>query len=200
MPNGALIISCSGDGFPRAITAFMWYNGSMMEATELKDSIAEAVQDYANKKQQDGVKSLSRMNPEKVGLILYLFCLGVSQSQMVKRHGICHKTIKHTLQEYADHLGKWTAVGARLSKQLFLNLHSLEEDIIEKLRDRMDSGKLKPNFRDVYYVSTAKEKSWQQAHRVQERKKETTFTRNVVTQEEYEKTLAKARERMRELG
>ena len=167
-----------------------------MEATELKESIAEAVQGYANKKQQDGVKSLSRMDPEKVGLILYLFCLGVSQSQMVKRHKICHKTIKKTLMEYADHLGKWTAVGARLSKQLFLNLHSLEEDIIEKLRDRMDSGKLKPNFRDVYYVSTAKEKSWQQAQRVEERKKETTFTRNVVTQEEYEKTLAKARARM----
>ena len=157
-------------GFHGAITAFMWYNGSMMEATELKENIAEAVQEYANKKQEEGIKSLSRMNPEKVGLILYLFCLGVSQSQMVKKHNICHKTIKHTLMEYADHLGKWTEVGARLSKQLFLNLHSLEEDIIEKLRERMESGKLKATFRDVYYVSTAKEKSWQQAHRVEERK------------------------------
>jgi len=98
--------------------------------------------------------------------------------------------------EYADHLGKWTEVGARLSKQLFLNLHSLEEDIIEEVRERMESGKLKPSFRDVYYVSTAKEKSWQQAHRIEERKKETTFTRNVVTQEEYENVLAKARERL----
>ena len=177
----------------------MWYNGSMMEATELKESIAEAVQDYANKKQHDGVKSLSRMDPEKVGLILYLFCLGVSQSQMVKRHKICHKTIKHTLQEYADHLGKWTEVGARLSKQLFLNLHSLEEDIIEKLRERMESGKLKATFRDVYYVSTAKEKSWQQAQRIEERKKEAGYARNVVSQEDYEDVLAKARERMARL-
>jgi len=183
-------------GFRRAITASMWYNGSMMEATELKENIAEAVQEYANKKQQQRVKSLSRMNPEKVGLILYLFCLGVSQSQMVKRHGICHKTIKHTLMEYADHLGKWTEVGARLSKQLFLNLHSLEEDIIEKLRDRMESGKLKPNLRDVYYVSTAKEKSWQQAHRVEERKKEAGCSRNVVSQEEYENVLEKVRLKM----
>ena len=174
----------------------MWYNGSMMEAPELKESIADAVQEYANQKQQEGVKSLSRMNPEKVGLILYLFCLGVSQSQIVKKHNICHKTIKHTLMEYADHLGKWTEVGARLSKQLFLNLHSLEEDIIEKLRDRMDSGKLKPNFRDVYYVSTAKEKSWQQAHRVEERRKETRYTRNVVSQEEYENVLEKVRLKM----
>ena len=136
----------------------------MIEAPELKESIADAVQEYASKKQEEGIKSLSRMNPEKVGLILYLFCLGVSQSQMVKKHNICHKTIKHTLMEYADHLGKWTEVGVRLSKQLFLKLHSLEEDIIEKLRERMESGKLKATFRDVYYVSTAKEKSWQQAH------------------------------------
>ena len=168
-----------------------------LEATELKASIADAVSEYADKKRDEGVKSLSRMNPEKVGLILYLFCLGVSQSQMVKRHKICHKTIKHTLMEYADHLGKWTEVGARLSKQLFLNLHSLEEDITEKLRERMESGKLKATFRDVYYVSTAKEKSWQQAHRIEERRKETGISRNVVTQEEYDKTLARARERMR---
>ena len=83
-----------------------------------------------------------------------------------------------------------------MSKQLFLNLHSLEEDIVEDVRGRMESGKLKPSFRDVYYVSTAKEKSWQQAHRIEERKKETTFTRNVVTQEEYDKTLARARDKM----
>tara|TARA_B100000212_G_scaffold270682_1_gene210084 strand:- start:510 stop:1025 length:516 start_codon:yes stop_codon:yes gene_type:complete len=169
----------------------------MIEAPELKQSIADAVSEYADKKRDEGVKSLSRMNPEKVGLILYLFCLGVSQSQMVKRHGICHKTIKHTLMEYADHLGKWTEVGARLSKELFLNLHSLEEDIIEEVRTRMESGKLKPSFHDVYYVSTAKEKSWQQAHRIEERKKETTFNRNVISQENYEKVLAKARERMK---
>ena len=166
----------------------------MLEAPELKESIAEAVHEYANKKRDEGVKSLSRMNPEKVGQILYLFCLGVSQSQMVKRHKICHKTIKHTLTEYADHLGKWTEVGARLSKQLFLNLHSLEEDIIADVRERMESGKLKTNFRDVYYVSTAKEKSWQQAHRIEERRED---TRNFVTQEDYEATLAKARGKMR---
>ena len=61
----------------------------------------------------------------------------------------------------------------------------------------MKSGKLKATFRDVYYVSTAKEKSWQQAHRIEERKKDTTFNRNVVSQENYEKVLAKARERMK---
>ena len=60
----------------------------------------------------------------------------------------------------------------------------------------MESGKLKASFRDVYYVSTAKEKFWQQAHRIDERKKETAFTRNVVSQEDYEKVLARAKDRM----
>ena len=64
---------------------------------------------------------------------------------------------------------------------MFLNIHSLEEDIIEDVRERMESGKLKPNFRDVYYVSTAEEKSWQQIHRIEERRKETTFNRNIVS-------------------
>ena len=86
--------------------------------------------------------------------------------------------------------------GDRLSKQLFLNLHSLDEDIVEEVRTRMESGKLKATFRDVYYVSTAKEKSWQQAYRIEERKKETGYTRNVMIQEDYEKTLAAARRKL----
>ena len=86
--------------------------------------------------------------------------------------------------------------GDRLSKQLFLNLHSLDEDIVEEVRTRMESGKLKATFSDVYYVSTAKEKSWQQAYRIEERKKETGYTRNVMIQEDYEKTLAAARQKL----
>ena len=60
----------------------------ILEATGLKESIVDAVHEYASKKQEEGVKSLSRMNPEKVGLILYLFSLGISQSQMVKKHRV----------------------------------------------------------------------------------------------------------------
>ena len=48
----------------------------------------------------------------------------------------------------------------------------------------------------MYYVSTAKEKSWQLAYRIEERKKEAGYARNVVSQEEYEDVLAKAREKI----
>ena len=42
---------------------------------------------------------------------------------------------------------------------MFLNLKSLEEDIIEQVRARMESGKLEDTLRDFYYVSSAMEKS-----------------------------------------
>lgn len=64
----------------------------------------------------------------------------------------------------------------------------------------MEIGKLKATFRDIYYVSTTKEKSRNQAHRIEERKKEITHTRNVVTRKGYEKTLAKVRERMGQMA
>ena len=58
--EGCFFFFLNGMGFRGAITAFMWYNGSMkLETTELKESIADAVNDFANKKRKAGVKSLS---------------------------------------------------------------------------------------------------------------------------------------------
>ena len=96
--------------------------------------------EYAKQKKLEGIKSLSRHNPQKVGLILYLFSQGVSQSQMVKKYHLSHSTIKHTLMEYADHAGEWAKLGAKISKMLFLELSSLEEDMIEQVREQLHSG------------------------------------------------------------
>ncbi len=93
--------------------------------TELKESIAEAVHEFAQQKQLDGIKSLSRYNPQKVGMILYLFSQGVSQSQMVKKYNLSHQTIKHTIIEYADHAGEWAKLSAKISRTLFLELSSI---------------------------------------------------------------------------
>tara|TARA_B100001093_G_scaffold219806_1_gene210771 strand:+ start:1176 stop:1370 length:195 start_codon:yes stop_codon:yes gene_type:complete len=64
----------------------------------------------------------------------------------------------------------------------------------------MEIGKLEATFRDLYYLPTAKEKSRQQVDRIKDRKNEAGDTRNIVIQEDYEKTLAKAIERMEQLG
>ena len=126
---------------------------------ELKEDIAEAVHEFAKKKQLEGVKSLSRHNPKKVGLILYLFSQGVSQSQMVKKYHLSHGTIKRTLMEYADYTGKWVEMGTKLSKMLFLDLHSLLEDMIEQVREQLNNGELKPVIRDLMHLSIALEKA-----------------------------------------
>ena len=166
---------------------------------ELKKDIAEAVHEFAKKKQLEGVKSLSRHNPQKVGLILYLFSQGVSQSQMVKKYHLSHGTIKHTLIEYADYTRKWAELGSKLSKMLFLELSSLEEDMIEQVRERLHSGELKPTFRDLMYISIALEKAWNQSLRARENVEEVKPERPMITQQDYEETVAAAKERMKEL-
>lgn len=166
---------------------------------ELKKDIAEAVHEFAKKKQLERVKSLSRHNPQKVGLILYLFSQGVSQSQMVKKYHLSRGTIKTTLIEYADYTGKWVELGSKLSKMLFLELSSLEEDMIEQVRERLHSGELKPTFSDLLYISIALDKAWQQADRARDRSEEVKPERRVVTQQMYEETLAAAKKRMAEL-
>ena len=166
---------------------------------ELKESIAEAVHEFAKQKQLEGVKSLSRHNPQKVGLILYLFSQGVSQSQMVKKYHLSHGTIKSTLMEYADYTGKWAELGTKLSKMLFLDLHSLEMDMVEQIRERLSSGELVPTFSDLLYVSIALEEAWQQSVRAIDRSEEVNPERPMVTQQNYEDTLAAAKARMAEL-
>ena len=167
--------------------------------SELKKSIAEAVHEFAKHKKLEGIKSLSRHNPQKVGLILYLFSQGVSQSQMVKKYHLSHGTIKSTLMEYADYTGKWAELGTKLSKMLFLDLHSLEMDMVEQIRERLRSGELIPTFKDLLYVSIALEKAWQQADRARDRSEEVKPERPMITQQNYDDTLAAAKARMAEL-
>jgi hypothetical protein len=166
---------------------------------ELKKDIASAVDEFAKQKKLEGIKSLSRHNPKKVGLILYLWSQGVSQSQMVKKYHLSHGTIKSTLIKYADYTGKWAELGSKLSKMLFLDLHSLEEEMIEQVRERLHSGELKPTFRDLMYISIALDKAWQQADRARDRSEEVKPERPMVTQQDYEDTLAAAKARMAEL-
>jgi len=103
--------------------------------SELKESIAEAVHEFAKHKKLEGIKSLSRHNPKKAGKILYLFSQGVSQSTMSRHYGLHHDTIKHTLMEYANHTSRWRQLGTEINRRLFLELSSIEEDMVDSLRE-----------------------------------------------------------------
>ena len=166
--------------------------------SSLKESIAEAVHAYAREKQLEGVKSLSRYNPQKVGLILYLFSQGVSQTQMVQKYHLSHRTIKHTIIEYADHVGKWAEVGSKLAKRMFLKLSCLHDDVLDNIQRQFDEGKYKPVIKDIMYLSIAIEKTWQQSDRARDRSEPVPETPG-VTHEQYQATVAAAKERMKEL-
>jgi hypothetical protein len=58
---------------------------------------------------------------------------------------------------------------------------------------------LVPTFSDLLYVSIALEKAWQQADRARDRSEEVKPERPMITQQNYEDTLAAARKRMAEL-
>ena len=127
------------------------------------------------------------------------FSQGVSQSTMSRHYGLHHDTIKHTLMEYANHTSHWRKLGTEINRRLFLELSSIEEDMVDSLREQMDKGELKPTFRDLMYISIALDKAWQQADRARDRSDEVKPERPIVTQQNYEDTLAAAKARMAEL-
>jgi hypothetical protein len=53
---------------------------------KLKSNIQEAIKEIAADKELQKVKSLSRHNPMKVAEILYLYSIGKSQTQIVKKY------------------------------------------------------------------------------------------------------------------
>ena len=117
---------------------------------------------------------------------------------MSRHYGLHHDTIKHTLMEYANHTSHWRKLGTEINRRLFLELSSIEEDMVDSLREQMDKGELKPTFSDLLPVSVALDKAERQATRARDRSDEVKPER-VVTQQMYEETLAAARKRMAEL-
>jgi hypothetical protein len=125
------------------------------EKEQLLADIGHAIEEVAYKKEVAKVKSLSRYNPEKVAKILYLYSTGVSQTAMVRKHGIDRETVINTLVEYADHKGKFRELGGKLSGRNYVNLSSLTEDLVESLRHRLEIGDIEASFRDLKDLSIA---------------------------------------------
>ena len=124
---------------------------------ELSSKINDAIREYADK--CGGIKALECYNPLKVAEILMAHSQGKTQSHMVVHMGLHRPTISRVLAIYADHFGTWKELGGKLAAYNYLNLSSLEEDMIESVRGEMDSGALKPTFKDIKEISIAKANS-----------------------------------------
>jgi len=167
------------------------------EEVELKSSIQEAIKEIAADKELQKVKSLSRHNPMKVAEILYLYSIGKSQTQIVKKYNIQRSTVIQVLVDYADHLGQLRDVAGKIAAKNYMQLSSLEEDLVDKVRDRLENDpEMEVSFRDLKELSIAKANAFRETMTTRGEATSISEERKVITQEDYEDTLKAARERL----
>jgi len=164
---------------------------------ELKSSIQKAIKEIAADKELQKVKSLSRHNPMKVAEILYLYSIGKSQTQIVKKYNVQRSTVIQVLVDYADHLGQLRDVAGKIAAKNYMQLSSLEEDLVDKVRDRLENDpEMEVSFRDLKELSIAKANAFRETMTTRGEATSISEERKVITQEDYEDTLKAARERL----
>ena len=164
---------------------------------KLKSSIQEAIKEIAADKELLKVKSLSRHNPMKVAEILYLYSIGKSQTQIVKKYNVQRSTVIQVLVDYADHLGQLRDVAGKIAAKNYMQLSSLEEDLVDKVRDRLENDpEMEVSFKDIKELSIAKSNAFRETMTTRGEASSISEERKVITQEDYEDTLKAARERL----
>ena len=123
----------------------------------------------------------------------------MSQTQLVKKYGFDRATIISVITDYADHLGKFKDLSGKIAAKNYMNMSSLEEDLINSVRGRMESGELEPTFRDLKELSIAKANSIREALTARGEATSITEDRKVYTQEDYEDTLKAAKARLKKI-
>ena len=165
---------------------------------ELFEDISSAVREYADDYEIKKLKCLERYDPEKVATILFLSAQGKSINNMVSKYGFKHETVQRVLVSYADYMGKWRDLGGQLAAYSYLNITSLEEEIINDVRSRMQSGELKPTFKDIKDISIAKSNSSREA--MLARGEATSISREEkgYTDEDYKSLMEKAKNKIKQ--
>ena len=173
---------------------------STPEERELKAKIQDAIAEIAADKELLKVKSLSRHNPMKVAEILYLYSIGKSQTQIVKKYNIQRSTVIQVLVDYADHLGQLRDVAGKIAAKNYMQLSSLEEDLVDKVQDRLENDPdMEVSFRDIKELSIAKSNAFRETMTTRGEATQITEERKVVTQEDYEDTLKAAKKRLEDM-
>jgi hypothetical protein len=171
----------------------------MDEKSKLEQEIKQAVVEVARDKEMQKVKSLSRYNPERVAKVLYLSSIGVSQTSIVRKYDIPRAVVISILVDYADYKNKFRELGAKISARSYMNLESLEEDIVENVREQIQIGEYQPTPKDIKEISIAKSNSARHAMVSRGEASSITENRNVVTDEDYNDTIEKAKNRIKKI-
>lgn len=166
---------------------------------ELHREIRAAVSEYAEEMELKKMKSLSRYDPEKVAKILYLFSTGNSQTRLVKHYDFHRETVVNILVEYADSMQRFKELGGKLAARNYVQMSSLEEDLIQKVRDRMENDpEMQVSFKDLKELSIAKANANREALTARGEATSITEERKVLTDEDYAKEVELARQRLAE--
>ena len=178
--------------------------GDDMNATEkekqaLLSEIQQSIHEVANEKRGLKLKCLSVYDPAKVAKLLYLYSTGSSQTRLVRHYGFERDTVISVLTDYADHMGTFKELSGRIAAKNYLNLSSLEEDLIDKVRDRLENDpEMEVGFKDIKELSIAKSNASREAMTARGEATQITEDRKVYTQDDYEATIAAARKRIQE--
>jgi len=169
----------------------------MEDKEQLMSDIADSIREISDQKEALHVKSLSVYAPEKVAKLLYLYSTGSSQTRLVRKYGFDRETVISVLADYADHMGKFRELSGRIAAKNYLNLSSLEEDLIDKVRDRMENDpEMEVCFKDLKELSIAKANSAREALTARGEATNITEERKVYTQDDYDKTIEAAKKRI----
>jgi hypothetical protein len=169
----------------------------MEEKEELMQEIADSIREIASQKEALQIKSLSVYDPQKVAKLLYLYSTGSSQTRLVRKYGYERETVISVLADYADHMGKFKDLSGRIAAKAYLNLSSLEEDLIDKVRDRMENDpEMEVGFKDLKELSIAKANAAREALTARGEATQITEDRKVYSQEDYDATIKVAKDRI----
>jgi hypothetical protein len=169
----------------------------MEEKEELMQEIADSIREIASQKEALQIKSLSVYDPQKVAKLLYLYSTGSSQTRLVRKYGYERETVISVLADYADHMGKFKDLSGRIAAKAYLNLSSLEEDLIDKVRDRMENDpEMEVGFKDLKELSIAKANAAREALTARGEATQITEDRKVYSQEDYDATIKAAKDRI----
>jgi len=169
------------------------------EKEALLSEIQQSIHEVSNEKRGLKLKCLSVYDPEKTAKLLYLYSTGSSQTRLVRHYGFDRDTIISVLADYADHMGTFKELSGRIAAKNYLNLSSLEEDLIEKVRDRLENDPdMEVGFKDIKELSIAKSNASREAMTARGEATQITEDRKVYTQDDYEATIAAAKKRIQE--
>jgi hypothetical protein len=167
------------------------------EKEQLFKEIQLAIQEVSESKSALKKKSPSRYNPKKVSEILYLHSIGTSQTRIIEKYGHDRNGVISILTDYADYFGRFKELSGQIAARNYMNMSSLEEDLIQAVRQRMQDGDLEPTFRDLKELSIAKANASREALTARGEATHITEDRKTYSQEDYDATINAAKERLK---